>query len=114
MSTGERQFQRKCSICHTLKKEGENRAGPTLYRLFGRKAGSLPDYPYSDSLLNADIIWDEETIARLFDDGPDIVTPGSKMPLQRLKNIEDRDALIAFLKHATDPKAKQSEEGTSQ
>ena len=114
MSTGERQFQRKCSICHTLKKDGENRAGPTLYRLFGRRAGSLPDYPYSESLLNADIIWDEETIGRLFDDGPDIVTPGSKMPLQRLKNIEDRDALIAFLKHATGPKAKQTERGTSQ
>lgn len=109
MSSGERQFQRKCSVCHTLQKDGKNRAGPTLYGLFGRKAGSLPGYPYSDSLRSADITWNEDTIARLFDDGPDIVTPGSKMPLQRLKNIEDRDALIAFLKQATDPKNRQSQ-----
>ncbi len=106
MSVGERQFQRKCSVCHTLEKDGKNRAGPTLYKLFGRKAGSLPGYPYSESLRKAKIVWDEQTIGQLFDEGPDIVTPGSKMPLQKLKNIEDRDALIAFLKIATDPQSK--------
>ncbi len=105
MSVGERQFQRKCSVCHTLERDGGNRAGPTLYKLFGRKAGSVPGYPYSDSLRNSGIVWTEQTVAKLFDEGPDIITPGSKMPLQRLKNIEDRDALIAFLKTATDPEA---------
>lgn len=47
-------------------------------------------------------------IARLFDDGPDVVTPGSKMPVQRLKTVEDRDALIAFLKRATRPDGDES------
>ena len=103
MDAGERQFARKCSVCHTLTPDSENRAGPTLYGLFGRKAGSLPGYVYSDALRNADIVWTEKTIARLFDEGPDRVTPGSKMPLQRLKSVEDRDALIAFLKRATGP-----------
>jgi cytochrome c len=114
MGVGERQFQRKCSVCHTLEEDGKNRAGPTLYKLFGRKAGSLPGYPYSQSLRDADIVWTEETIGQLFDDGPDIVTPGSKMPIQRLKNIEDRDALIAFLKTATDPEARKSKGETGQ
>lgn len=114
MSVGERQFQRKCSVCHTLVEDGGNRAGPTLYKLFGRRAGSLPGYPYSDSLRDADIVWTEETVAKLFDEGPDIVTPGSKMPLQRLKNLEDRDALIAFLKAATDPDRQQAEGETGQ
>jgi len=50
-------------------------------------------------------VWNDETIAKLFDDGPDVVTPGSKMPVQRLKSVEDRDALIAYLKRATDPSA---------
>lgn len=112
MPVGERQFQRKCSVCHTLERDGRNRAGPTLYRLFGRKAGTLPGYPYSDSLRNADIVWNEQTIGQLFDDGPDIMTPGSKMPLQRLKNIEDRDALIAFLKLATDPEKQTDKQRT--
>ncbi|WP_417684370.1 c-type cytochrome [Roseibium sp.] len=100
---GELQFARKCSVCHTLSPDGGNRAGPTLYGVFGRKAGTLPGYPYSKALLEADFVWDEKTISDLFDYGPDVVTPGSKMPIQRLKSVEDRDALVAFLKRATDP-----------
>lgn len=101
---GELEFQRKCSVCHTLEEDGANRAGPTLYKLFGRKAGTLSGYKYSQALLESDIIWDEHTIARLFDEGPDRVLPGTKMPIQRLKQIERRDELIRFLKEATQPK----------
>jgi cytochrome c len=103
MGPGERQFQRKCSICHTLVKDGRNRAGPTLFGVFGRKAGTLPGYPYSEGLLKSDIVWDEESISRLFDHGPDVVTPGTKMPIQRMKSPAERDALVAFLKTATAP-----------
>lgn len=99
---GERQFARKCSVCHTLTPDDANRAGPSLYKVFGRKAGTLPGYHYSPALENADIVWNEETIGRLFDEGPDIVTPGSKMPMQRIRTREERDALIAFLKKATE------------
>ncbi len=103
MGPGESEFVRTCSICHSLSADSQNRAGPTLYALFGRRAGSLPDYPYSPGLENSRIVWNEETIARLFDEGPEVVTPGSKMPLQRLKDVEHRDALIAYLKIATSP-----------
>lgn len=101
LSPGEAQFARKCSLCHTLKPDGRNRAGPTLYRLFGRKAGTLPGYPYSDALLNADIVWGEETIEKLFGLGPDHYTPGTKMPLQKISDPAKRKALIAYLKVAT-------------
>ncbi len=114
MSLGERQFQRKCSVCHTLEADDQNRAGPTLYGLFGRRAGSLPDYPYSEGLRNSDIVWNEETVSELFDHGPDVVTPGSKMPLQRLQNDEERDALIAFLKQATVPDLSGGQAGTEE
>jgi cytochrome c len=103
MSMGEREFTRKCSICHSLVADDGHRAGPSLYNLFGRHAGSLPDYPYSPGLENSDIVWNVETIGRLFDEGPEVVTPGSKMPLQRLKDVEHRDALIEYLKIATAP-----------
>ena len=98
---GERQFRRKCSICHTLKPDGANRAGPTLYGVFGRKAGTLPGYPYSKSLLRSNIVWSRKTIKALFSDGPDIITPGSKMPIQRLKNLQHLDALISYLEKVT-------------
>jgi len=101
ISNGERQFARKCSVCHTLQVDGKRRAGPTLFGVFGRKAGTLEGYPYSEALLQSDIVWDEATIDRLFKDGPDIVTPGTKMPIQRMKDEQDRRDLVTFLQSAT-------------
>ena len=82
-------------------KNGKKRAGPTLYKVFGREAGTLKGYKYSNALIKSDIIWNEETINRLFDEGPDKVTPGTKMPIQRMKKIQDRNDLVMFLKEAT-------------
>ena len=101
IANGEKQFARKCSVCHTLSPDGRRRAGPTLFGVFGRMAGTLEGYPYSKALLDSDIVWNEETINRLFSEGPDVVTPGTKMPIQRMKNDQDRIDLVMFLKMAT-------------
>lgn len=101
MENGERQFARKCSICHSLTPDDQRRAGPTLHGVFGRRAGSLPEYSYSDTLQLSDIIWNEDTINALFDQGPDHYIPGSKMPMQRITGSQDRTDLIAFLRRAT-------------
>ncbi len=103
VDNGERQFARKCSVCHTLVKDGARRAGPSLYGVFGRQAGTYPNYNYSKALQDSDIIWSAKTIAKLFTEGPDIVTPGTKMPIQRMKNKQDRDDLIRYLEQATQP-----------
>ena len=78
---------RKCAACHTVTPDGDHRAGPTLYRLFGRVAGSRPDYPYSAALEESDLVWTEQTVARLFEVGPEVMVPvprcrssGSRMP----------------------------------
>jgi len=111
MTNGERQFVRKCSICHTLVPDSARRAGPSLYGLFGREAGTLAGYAYSPALTGSDIVWGPETIDRLFDEGPDNVTPGSKMPMQRIAGAEDRRDLIEFLAENTSPdKGTQSGE----
>lgn len=102
MSNGERQFARKCSICHTLTLDGGRRAGPSLHGVFGRRAGSLDGYIYSDALTGSDLVWSAETLDKLFDLGPDHYTPGSKMPMQRIVRAEDRADLIAYLKQATE------------
>ncbi len=101
MSNGERQFQRKCSICHSLTEDGVRRAGPTLSGLMGRPAGSVPGYAYSDTVATLGLEWTEDTIDQLFDLGPDHFIPGSKMPMQRIVKPEDRQDLIRFLKDNT-------------
>lgn len=94
---------RKCAICHSISADGGGRAGPTLYRIFGRRAGSVADYPYSGALRDSDVVWTEATLDDLFEHGPDRMTPGSKMPLQRIPNAHERAELIAYLKRITAP-----------
>lgn len=94
---------RKCAACHTVTPDGGHRAGPTLYDVFGREAGSRPGYPYSKALRESDVVWTEETVSRLFAIGPDQLVPGSKMPLQRMPDAADRQKLVAYLKRITAP-----------
>lgn len=91
---------RACIACHTLSPDDENRAGPTLHKIFGRKIASASGYHYSDALKRMDIVWTPETVSRLFEIGPMAYTPGTKMPEQTLSNADDRAALIAFLQKA--------------
>ena len=107
LGNGERQFLRKCSVCHTLTPDGDRRAGPTLHGLFGRAAGSVADYAYSPALAQSDIVWTAETVDDLFELGPDHVTPGSKMPMQRIAEPQDRADLIAFLRRETMPETTE-------
>lgn len=103
-SNGERQFQRKCSICHTLTGDSARRAGPTLKNVFGRRAGAVADYSYSDTLQTSDIVWSAQTIDALFDLGPDVYIAGTKMPVQRIARAEDRADLIEYLRTYSDIK----------
>ncbi|MGX9356141.1 c-type cytochrome [Roseobacteraceae bacterium S113] len=106
MPNGERQFMRKCSICHALDAGPSRKAGPTLHGVFGRAAGAVPEYRYSNTLSSSDIVWDETTIDALFDEGPDHYIPGSKMPMQVIAAPQDRADLITFLKAATTGEAQ--------
>jgi cytochrome c len=91
------QVWRACAVCHALGPDDEGRAGPTMHRIFGRRIGTLAGYDYSQALPALDIVWTPETVAALFEFGPEAFTPGSRMPEQRLPDPADRAALIEFL-----------------
>ena len=92
---------RACVACHTLGAEQANRAGPTLSGIFGRRIATAPGYNFSEALKRLDIVWTPETVAKLFEVGPQAYTPGTKMPEQRIGSEQDRAALVQFLQHAT-------------
>lgn len=92
---------RACSVCHTLGPNDGNRAGPTLHGVIGRRIATAPGYDYSPALRGMDIVWSKETIAKLFELGPNAYTPGTKMPEQRVVDPDDRKALVDFIAKAT-------------
>lgn len=98
------QVFRACVACHTLTPDDGERAGPTLHGVFDRRIASLPDYDFSPALRGMDIVWNAETIARLFEIGPNAYTPGTKMPEQTIGDPDDRAALVRFLERATRPR----------
>lgn len=95
---GARVFE-ACRVCHSLK-PGEHRAGPSLAGVIGRKIGAAEGYLFSDALKRMDIVWSRESIARLFEIGPQAMTPGTKMPEQKVVAEADRAALAEFIEVA--------------
>jgi cytochrome c len=94
---GQLLFNNACRTCHTLK-EGDNRLGPNLHKIVGRKAGSLPNYGYSSAMKGADMVWDEATLDR-FIANPDQTVPGHNMkPYGGLASAQERQTIIAYLR----------------
>jgi cytochrome c len=90
-----------CVACHTLTPDEGNKAGPTLWHIFGRRIATLPGYNFSPALKQLDIVWSKETVAKLFEIGPAHYTPGTKMPEQTIGSPEERQALVDFLGRVT-------------
>jgi cytochrome c len=97
---GQLTFNNACRTCHTTK-EGDNRLGPNLHKIIGRKAGSLANYGYSSAMKGADFVWDKEKLNR-FIAKPDEIVPGNNMkPYGGLTSAEDRAKVIEFLESAS-------------
>jgi cytochrome c2 len=54
-------FNGHCRECHSFVKD-DNRLGPNLYGVVGRKAGTVPNFAYSESVKGSGITWDEPTL----------------------------------------------------
>ena len=86
-------FGKRCGGCHALDRDKE---GPRLGGVYGRPAGSIDSFTYSDALKKAGITWNADTLEKWLTD-PEKFLPGSTMPM-RVINADERAVLIDYLK----------------
>ena len=86
----------RCLACHAL---AYDRTGPRHCGLFGRRAGSVKGFPYSDAMRRSGIVWSDRTLDR-FLANPLKAVPGTAMGYAGVADPRERADLIAFLKAA--------------
>jgi cytochrome c len=86
-------FESRCSGCHALDNE---RQGPRLRGVYGRNAGTVQSFTYSNALKASRLTWDAAALDRWLAD-PEKLVPDNDMAF-RMPNPDDRAAIIGFLK----------------
>ena len=90
------QVYARCLACHAL---AVDRVGPRHCGLFGRLAGSVPGFGYSEAMKKSKIVWNDKTLDR-FLAKPTAMVPGTAMTYDGVPDPTERADLIAYLKHA--------------
>jgi cytochrome c len=90
-------FNNHCRECHTVDR-GDNRLGPTLYDVVGRKAGSLASFPnYSSAVQDSGIVWDAATLDKWIAN-PEAYLPDNNMrPFAGVTDAKERALIISYL-----------------
>lgn len=87
---------RKCAICHSAEK-GKNKIGPSLFAVFGTKAGDVKGFRFSPAMKKSGLVWDEKTLDKYLTN-PRKVVKGTRMIFAGLRSKKDRENVIAYLK----------------
>lgn len=99
---GQRVFN-QCRACHTINQGGRNGVGPNLFGIWDRAAGAVEGFRYSAPMREraaAGLVWNEENLRAYITD-PKAIVPGGSMSYVGLRNEEQRNNLIAYLRQAS-------------
>src|SRR5881227_590627 len=89
VAKGQAAFVRQCAICHTIDKGGENRIGPNLFGVVGRRAGTMQGFRYTNAFRNtATFEWTEGLLGPWIS-LPSVMVPGTAMG--GFPGVADRD-----------------------
>jgi len=90
---GKAMFEKRCGGCHALDRDKE---GPRLRGVYGRIAGSVDSFQYSDALKKSKITWTDELLDKWLTDTEKLV-PGNDMTFH-VEKADERSEIIAYLK----------------
>jgi cytochrome c len=95
-ANGKELFERRCGGCHALDRDKE---GPRIGGVYGRMAGSMDSFEYSEALKKSKIIWNDESLEKWLTD-PEQFVANNNMAFHLEKAGERRD-IIAYLKKSS-------------
>ncbi len=86
-------FMAKCSGCHDLY---QNKSGPYIFNVYGRRAGTANGFDHSDALRKYGKVWEEENLNDWLANTQKLVKNANMY--FRLKDPAERMNIIAYLK----------------
>ena len=85
----------QCASCHSLDTSA-NAFGPSLIGVYGRPAGTVPRFAYSEAVQKSGIVWNEDNL-RKWISGNDTFIPGTRMRHVAVTDKAKQDELIEAL-----------------
>lgn len=93
---GKVMFEHRCRSCHADDPAAKS-YGPSLIGVFGRKAGSVPGFAYSDAMKASGITWNEPDLRKWIANNTEVL-PGTRMKHMNVTDKMEQDFLIDYLK----------------
>jgi cytochrome c len=90
-------FNNSCRTCHSMR-EGDNRLGPSLHGVVGRKAGTLEGFGFSTAMQQSGIVWDEKTLDAFIANPEQVVHGNAMKPFGGIDDAKQRGEIVAYLK----------------
>ncbi len=94
VAAGERLFRQRCGACHSVE-SGQNRVGPSLAGILGRKPGSIPEARYSQGMRDLGSPWDHAQLEQYLAN-PRGMVPNTTMTIA-VPNASERNSIVAYL-----------------
>lgn len=98
---GKKTASKRCASCHTFNDGGATRTGPNLWSIVGKEKGAAQGFSYSDALADKGGVWSYDDLNAFLAD-PKAFAKGTKMNFAGIKSVQDRAALIAYLRQQSD------------